>query len=296
MRNPAPAFVVLSMLFAPCSLRAGAETPAGAPRFVTTIPPMADVLSRIAGERAEVSWLLPAGASPHTHEPRPSDVRKTESALALFYVDERLDGWAARLPAPKRIRILSLVPDSLLLEFPGEDAAHGHGIGIDPHFWTDPATVRAAVPALAAELARLDPDGAPLYERNAAALSARLDSLDRAIAERIAPARGKAVILTHPFLCYYLHRYGIPLAATIEVIEGKEPTAKDIARVVEAAGANRAVLILASPELSRRAADLIAESTGLRVRMVDPLGGVRGLETLDDILLRITDGIVEEAR
>jgi ABC-type Zn uptake system ZnuABC Zn-binding protein ZnuA len=284
------------MLFVPCSLRAGAGIPAGAPRFVTTIPPMADILSGIAGDRAEVSWLLPAGASPHTHEPRPSDIRKTESALALFYVDERLDGWAARLPASKRIRILSLVPDSLLLEFPAEDPAHGHGPGIDPHFWTDPAAVRAAVPALARELARLDPGGAAVYEKNAAALAARLDTLDLTIAGRIAPARGRAVVLTHPFLCYYLHRYGIPLAATIEVIEGKEPTAKDIARVVEAARANRAALILASPELSRRAADLIAESTGLRVRMVDPLGGVGGLETLDEILLRITDGIVEGAQ
>ncbi|MFH1682078.1 MAG: metal ABC transporter substrate-binding protein [Candidatus Eisenbacteria bacterium] len=293
-----------------------AETPAApraeSPRFAATIPPVADILSQIAEGRAEVDPLLPAGASPHTHEPRPSDLRKVEKALALFYVDERLDGWATSLPVERRIRILSLLPDSLLREFPGEDGspgaggdgssertgpgAHDHGIGTDPHFWTDPLAVRAIVPRLAEMLIEADPGGAGVYLANALSLEARLDSLHLEIERRIAPVRGRSVLLSHPFLCYYLRRYGIPLAGVIEVVEGREPTAKDLARTIRLAPDRGASAILVLPQLSRRAADLVAESTGLPVRVVDPLGGAARRETYDELLLAITEGVVGEDR
>ena len=66
--------------------------------YVVTIPPLAAILSEVAGTRMEVTTLLAAGASPHTYEPRPSDVVAAEQALCLFYAHESIDGWAAALP------------------------------------------------------------------------------------------------------------------------------------------------------------------------------------------------------
>jgi zinc transport system substrate-binding protein len=280
--------------------------------FVATIPPIADILSSIAGERGRTSWLLPAGASPHTHEPRPSDIRGVENALVFFYVDKLLDGWAASIPAKRKVHILSLVPDSLLLDFPAEgegDAekdkvhsreptpgTHDHSFGTDPHFWTDPIAVRAIVPRLAEKMIEADPEGEETYLANARALEARLDSLHVEIERRIAPVRRRGVVLSHPFLCYFLHRYGIPLAGVIEIIEGNEPTAKDLTRAIRNAPRRNASMILALPQLSRRAADLVAESTGLSVRVIDPLGGVPGKETYEELLLSIADGIAGEGR
>lgn len=287
--------LALAALF---SVHVGASGAGGPerPRFAATIPPVAAILAEIVGTRADVTFLLPAGASPHTHEPRPSDIRRVEEAVALVHVGENLDGWAARLPGPPKIGLLALVPDSLLLDFPiengeGSEGAHGHGIGTDPHFWTDPIAVRAIVPLLAERLAGLDPAGAGEYRANARDFSERLDSLHAEVGRRIAPAQGRSVLLSHPVLCYFLHRYEIRLAGVIEWVEGREPTAKDVRSAIERASSERAAAVFAPPELSRRAAEIVAEAAGLEVRIVDPLGETAGPGTYEKLLMAIADTI-----
>lgn len=270
------------------------------PRIVTTIPPVEYLLRAVAGEGIDVHRLLPAGASPHTYEPRPSDLRRVEGAVALVYVDGRLDGWAADLPGAPKIALFPMLPESLTIEIDaGEEEGHGHGgehdhgAGPDPHFWTDPAAVRAVVPSLVRVLGEIDPERRAIYEANGALLEARLDSLDRAVRARTAAIRGRRVILSHPFLRYYLRRYEIGVAAVIEPIPGKEPTAKSIAELIREARGSDVVAILTLPQLSPRAAEIVSESTGIPVRVVDPLGGGPGRESYEAIVYAITDALTE---
>jgi zinc transport system substrate-binding protein len=48
---------------------------------------------------------------------------------------------------------------------------HHHGtdeesLGIDPHFWVDPLTVRAMLPALLNELIKIDPENEEYFRSN----------------------------------------------------------------------------------------------------------------------------------
>jgi len=281
---------ILLLLSAPCR----ADTPAK-PLVLTTIPPVEDLLRRMAGDRADVVRLLPAGASPHTYEPRPSDLRLAETAVALVYVDRRLDGWAAGLPGPEKVELLPMLPDAYLLHFDADEHHHHEEGSEDPHFWTDPLAVKAVLPSLARRLGELDPQGAEAYGKNTARLLDELDSLHQQIAVAVEPLSGESVLLSHPFLRYYLRRYQIGLAGTIEEIPGKEPTAKRIARMIREAPEARVTKILVLPQLSGRAAELVAESTEIPVIIVDPLGGFPGSETYEEILLRITGAVVGES-
>lgn len=72
-------------LFAAASLLGGCSTPAAEavparPLVVTTTPIIADITARIAGEDAEVVSIVPAGADPHTYEPRLSTLRSVTRA------------------------------------------------------------------------------------------------------------------------------------------------------------------------------------------------------------------------
>lgn len=297
------------LTFLAAGLLAAAAARAERPRIVTTIPPVESVVRSIAGDGVDVYRLLPAGASPHTYEPRPSDLRRVEGALALVYVDRRLDGWAADYPGAPKIALLPFLPDSLLLSIVEEGAAipgdaarrgddhdHDHGPGPDPHFWTDPLAVRAILPALAGALGDLDPERRETYRANAAAYAAHLDSLHMKIGAETVAIRGRSVFLSHPFLRYYLRRYGMGVADVIEKIPGKEPTARELGRLITAAGASDAFAILTLPQLSPRGAELLAESTRLPIVVVDPLGGLPGSETYDAILFGITTKLTEGAR
>jgi len=142
------------LLLAACS---GEEpgTDAQRPHFVTTVPPFEMILERLVDGRGRVERLLEPGVSPHTYDPTPSDLRATTAATALVYGAEVLDGWAADLPASRRLELGAMVPAGARLSFEG---GHGHG-AVDPHFWTDPLAVKQLVPVLADTLCAVDPPG-----------------------------------------------------------------------------------------------------------------------------------------
>lgn len=295
------------MLLSVCAAWDRPACSGGTPVYLTTIPPVADLLRKIVEGRGEVVALLPGGASPHTYEPRPSDLRAASSARAIVFVDRRLDGWAAGIPGPEKVPLLPMLPDRLKLWFDEDetDDLHGehhhaadghHHAGEDPHFWTDPLAVRAVLPALAARLGEIDPAGVAIYRANVELFTVRLDSIHREMTIRTEEIRGRSVFLSHPFLRYWLKRYGLSVAGIIEEIPGKEPTAKDLARTIGIAGREDVRAILVQPQLSKRAAELVAESAEIDLVVVDPLGGVPGRETWEEIVTAIAESVIEGVR
>jgi zinc transport system substrate-binding protein len=286
--------------------RGPAEGPAagGKPVFVATIQPLAMILREVAGDRAEIVCLLPAGASPHTFSPRPSDAAACQRAARVYMVTPQLDGWASRLaPAEKRIAVLGLLPEDRLLRFaPGEEE-HDHegeapgapasagaredeaakGVA-DPHFWTDPLAVKAILPSLADSLAKADPEGAEGYRAGAARFAAALDALDSKTRAELAPVAGRAMVLMHPSFRYLAKRYGLKIAGSVEQIPGKDPTPREIVELAAKFKAEGARAIFTEPQLSPRPAEVIAETAGARIGTLDPNGGEKGKATYAELI------------
>lgn len=265
------------------------------PKYVTTIHPFAELLKAIVDERGSVYGILPPGASPHTYELRPSDLRMVESATALFYGSSHLDAWALKFQHKNRIELLSLIPESFLIYFqeqeekPGTKETvnshdHHHDSSVDPHFWTDPLTIKALLPAVTEKLCLIDPNGCEIYQKNSNRFSAHLDSLHFQLSNQLAPVQGRAVMISHPFFSYFFKRYGIQLVSAVEESPGKEPTPKKIKRMVEQIRQHRVRAIFDHSQLPDRAAKVIAEAAGLKVYRLDPLGGVTGRQTYDELL------------
>lgn len=256
--------------------------------YVATIAPLAQIISEIAGDRAAVHTLLQPGTSPHTYEPRPSDIRATEQALAVFFVDESLDGWAARLPGATKVGALALVPESSRLPFElehesSDELEHKHGAE-DPHFWADPLAVKEMLPGLVKRLSELDPEGATTYATNAEQFAVALDRLHQDMESQMAPLTGAPVVQFHPSWNYFLRRYGLRPVALIEPSPGKEATAKHIAEVAETIKREGIQAVFTEPQLARRPAEVVAEAGGVPVFELDPLGGVPGRMTYDELI------------
>ncbi len=238
-------------------------------RFVTTIAPIRAVMQPVVGERVAV--LVPAGASPHTYEPRPSDARHAARAVLLVYGSPELDGWAASLDAADRLGIVDLLPDSV------RRSAHG---GVDPHFWMDPLAVRVLAPVLADTLCRYDVEHCQSFRRNAAAFTRELDLVHDSLMALMAPVGGSSVLMSHPFLEYFGHRYGLRIAGSIEELPGSEPTPRDLQRLLRAARASSPRAIFTQPQHSSRAAEAVGEALGIPVVELDPVGAAEDLSDL----------------
>ncbi|MGD9898791.1 MAG: metal ABC transporter substrate-binding protein [Calditrichaceae bacterium] len=263
-------------------------------RYVTSIHPFAEIIREVSGEREAVNALLPAGASPHTFELRPSHLREIEKATALIYGSPELDGWVSRIPSENKIQLMDFLPDSYRLKMIVRDHDHGHSGDIDPHFWLDPLAVKALLPSLAAKLSELDPKGKEKYRTNSERFAVKLDSLNSEIEEMLKPVKGANVFIAHPFMQYFCNRYQIKIAGAIETIPGKEPTPKTLKGVISLMRKERIRVILTQKQLPNRAAEVVAESTGAKIVFLDPLGGVEGRVNYSD-LIRYNAKVILEA-
>ncbi len=251
------------------------------------------ILTELAGDRAEVVALVPPGASPHTHDLRPSGARVAQRSFALFYVAEHVDGWAARVSAPKKFSVFDMVPESFkkgARHAPADDAVDRI---YNPHFWTDPLTVLEVLPLLVAALDEADPEGRTVYELNRDRFSSNLARLNKEIEEAMRPFEGVGIVVFHPSWAYFLERYGIDTAAVLQPFPGKEPTPRYLKEVIDAALAEDAKIIITEPQLPPRPAEIVAEAAGLAIVELDPLGGSEGRTTYAEWLLGIAEKLRE---
>ena len=151
----------------------------------------------------------------------------------------------------------------------GEEGHEGHGHGLlDPHFWFDPLRVKEAVSSIAAKLSELDPEGAQVYQANASAYNQELDALHGWIQEEVAklPADRRKLVTSHDSFQYFAERYGFEVVGAIlpTNIE-REPTAQELAELVETIEHEGVSAIFAEKSQSDRLGRRIAEETGAQL-------------------------------
>lgn len=274
------------------------------PVVVVTIFPLADLVRYIGGEEIHVVTLLPAGASPHTFEPTPREMKAVSQAGMLVSVGAGLDVWGQKLLTATGAGAAEVViTDGLeLLPISGHDHHHhdeGHeeALAGDPHVWLDPVLVRDEIaPRLAEEMSRLWPEWADLFQQNLTELQAELGRLDEEF-------RGLAISLGHPkFISfhsawgYLAHRYGWEEVASVLEYPGQEPSARWLKELTDLAVREGVKFIIIEPQFNPQPANLLAQEIGGQVLMMDPLGG-EGVEGRDSYfaMMRYNMAVMKEA-
>lgn len=267
---------LLAVLMAGCSSEEIPETFSEEPiNVVTTIFPLADLIKELGGDRVEVSYLLPTGASPHTFEPTTEQARLVANARLFVYVGAGLDDWAFKLAetGSGNLTVLELAHYVELLEVHDCDD-HGHDHQADPHFWLDPILVSSQLlPRINDELCLIAPELQPLLDENLNAIQGELTALDKEIETKLAATDRKEFIAFHSAWHYFAARYGLNELAVVASFPGQEPSAGWIAELIEIINEHDVGAMLVEPQFSHNLATAIAAETGIKVLTVDPLGG-----------------------
>jgi zinc/manganese transport system substrate-binding protein/manganese/iron transport system substrate-binding protein len=228
----------------------------GALRVVATTTVFADMIRNVAGDRVTVDSVIPAGAGPEDYEPKPDDARKLADADLIVSngvgLDDFLDDLIAAAGEESAARLV-LGSGLETIAVDGEQ---------NPHFWLDPSIVADDyVPAIGAALTELDPAGEDVYTANAAAYIDEIRAMDAANVARIEtiPAQDRKLVTFHDAFPYFADHYGFEIVGVIVANVGQEPTASELAALVEIvrdAGV-KAVFSEAqfSPDLARTLAD-----------------------------------------
>ncbi len=106
--------------------------------------------------------------------------------------------------------------------------------------------------------------------------------------------RGAAFVPFHDAWPHFAARYGLDLVVEIEPFPGREPGPRYVAQALELIRDSGAKAIFNEAQLNPRPAEVVAESAGVEIYTLDPLGGSAGKETYQE-LLRYNAGVLLEA-
>lgn len=284
--------ILSALLFTAMSVGCGG-TPGsdsgGRVKVAASIAPLADFVARVGGDRVEVELMVPAGASPHTYEPTSGQMKFLSEARLLILNGLELETWAADILGKVgnsglvRVETAGSIPPGELIaageeehdhEGEGEEGEERRSGVYNPHVWLDPELAVYQVQAIRDALVEADPEHAQEYRDNASAFIEELGELDAWIRERVASFARRKFVAFHSAWAYFAARYGLEMVGVVEELPGKEPSAADIAELVEKIRAEGVTVIFAEPQFNPRVAEAVASTSGGEVRVVilDPLG------------------------
>jgi manganese/iron transport system substrate-binding protein len=255
------------LLLAACGTTPPKST--GRLRVVTTIGVLADWARQVGGNRVEVTSLLTGNESPHTYEAKPQDAALLARADILFRVGLGLEDWLDPVIENSGNKKLVVVDAAAGVT----DVIQGdeHDRAGNPHIWLDPELAKAGIDNLVRELVKLDPKGESLYRGRKSVYFTRLDSLSAAIAAGFAGLSDKRLITYHDAWPYFARRFGLDIVATVEPIPGQEPSAKQLARMVDLIRSEHIRVVTTEPQLPSALPDMLAKETGVKVVCLNPL-------------------------
>jgi zinc/manganese transport system substrate-binding protein len=260
-------------------------------RVVTTIPDLTALAQAVGGDLADVETLTRGTQNAHEAEVRPTMMLKLRRADVLVENGLELEAWAdvavngANNPnivrgSAGRIDISRGLP---ILEVPTVrvDRSMGdvHPLG-NPHYSLDPGFAPTITQNILEGFSRLAADGRPTFERNRQAF---LDQLNEAMTrwtKTLEPFRGAKVVVYHPQWIYFLNRFGLVQAATLEDRPGIPASPGHLVRVIQQMKAERIKVIIVEPWNDRKLAERVAQEAGAKaIVLASMVGGVKGADS-----------------
>jgi ABC-type Zn uptake system ZnuABC Zn-binding protein ZnuA len=253
--------LLMSLVLAAC----GGGGPSGnanpdALRVVTTTTVFADIVRHVGGSRVAVTSIIPSGVGPEDFEPKPDDARTLADAQLVVSNGVGLDDFLDRLIASAGEALPRLVLGD------GIPTLTVDGVE-NPHFWLDPTLVRQYyLPAIAAKLVELDPDGEADYQANAESYGAELDALDAELTDSLAqiPGTNRKLVTFHDAFAYFARHYDFELIGVILANVGQEPTASELAALVDKVREAGVTAVFSEAQFSPELTQTLADEAGIR--------------------------------
>jgi len=247
---------------------------------VVSILPQKIFLEAIGGDKVNVTLMVQPGSSPHTYEPKPSQMISVANANLYFAIGvEFEDVWLPKfLTFNKKMAIIDLSYGIEKLSMGNHvctahdhshhnHAAHGKK---DPHIWTSPENIKHIAYTIYKALAHFDKANIHYYESNLKAFLKQIDDTHTQLSSLFSTHKGpRTFMVFHPSWGYFAKAYGLEQIA-VEV-EGKSPKPKELITLIKKAKEKQVTAIFTQPEFSDSSAKIIATELDIPVVKSSPM-------------------------
>ena len=146
---------------------------------------------------------------------------------------------------------------------------HAHGEH-DIHFWLDPEIAKTIVKIVTRELSEIDPSNASTYESNS---TKAINEIDQLISDTKSKINSNAsYVVFHDAYQYFEKRFGVEVVGALTVNPEVLPGAKQLSEIREVIEHENINCLFSEPQFNPSIAETIAQDTGVKAAVIDPLG------------------------
>jgi zinc transport system substrate-binding protein len=234
-----------------------------------SIAPLKPIVEAIVGDDFSVEVLVPAGASPETFEPTPKQfIALNESVMVLS--TGLLDFEKSILQrVHDQSKVINLSQGIATIAGSCSHTHHGKHChhGVDPHIWCSPKCIDIMAKNTYNAIVAMVPDKD--YYTAYSTLNEQIKELDSVVTKLCNNSSLPYFIIYHPALTYLARDYNLEQVAIEH--EGKEPSAKHLATIIERARRDGMKRVFYQSEFPESSVAIVAEDIGAETVEINPL-------------------------
>lgn len=260
------------------------------PQITVSILPQKYFVEKIVKDKFEVNVMVQPGASPHTYEPKTSQMKALAASKVYFSTGVSFENvWLDKFKKNAKDTLFVDLSDGIEKlamgkhehhEEDAKEAEHddhsGHKEhddhdeeGLDPHIWLDPVLVKIQAKNIYDTMIKIDVQNADFYKINYEQFLKELDELDANLKTILTPYKDKAFMVFHPSWGYFAKRYDLE-QIPIE-LQGKEPKPNELVELIKDAKEHDIKIVFVSPQFSQKSAKTISQNINAKVATIDPM-------------------------
>ncbi|MEA1914605.1 MAG: zinc ABC transporter substrate-binding protein, partial [Campylobacterota bacterium] len=261
---------------------------------VVSILPQTTFVKAIGGDKVNVSLMVKPGNSPHTYEPKPTQMKDISKADVYFSIGVEFENnWLPKFSNQnnkmKIINISTGIEKMAMIkhndheeedhEKHAEDHEEKHHekhaedhhnyAAFDPHVWTSPDNVKIIAKNILKSLIKIDKKNEEYYKKNHEVFIESVNATDTKIKSILKDLSNTKFMVFHPSWGYFAKQYNL-IQVPIE-IEGKSPKPKEIIKLIKSAKKQNIQAILTAPEFSEKVAKQIAKELNIPIVKISAL-------------------------
>jgi zinc transport system substrate-binding protein len=231
-------------------------------QIVATYYPLYEFAKQVGGSKVSVTNITPAGSEPHEYEPSPRQLIDARRAELFVYNGTGMEPWVT----------------NFLPEYTHTAVKMSQGISVasaDPHFWLDPVLAEKMVNSILTGLITASPSDKDYFTARANAYKAALSQLDQDYAAGLATCRLRTIVTAHNAFNYLAKRYNLEVVPIAGMSPDEEPSAAKLAELSGLVRQKGITYIFFENLVSPRLAETLANETGAKTAVFDPIEGIR---------------------
>ena len=229
-------------------------------QVVASFSILGDMVRQVTGDLASVTTIVGPDADGHVYEPSSSDAKAVAEADVIFVNGLGFETWSSTLieNAGGDAKVFVATDGVEPLRVDGE---------VDPHAWNALTNGMIYVQNISAGMAEVDPANAEAYRANADAYIEQLRKLhENAVAAFSAlPENRRTVVTAHDAFGYLAQAYGLTFLAPVGIDTEAEPSASDLATLIDHLKATGAGALFVENVTSPALVEQISRETGLKI-------------------------------